>query len=171
MDDKIFETFQTFCQYGTRAGDVPTHEAFAFLAVHGSGIEPKPGFPGQAVFQFGRRRSQCTAVHPHQISTLQFANRKVRKVFRAEFFHVPVIPLQVCQQLVEPVLPLAVCGYGGDYSERIDVAHLVDVDGFVDSSGATMLAICSPAMLNALLGDMQVTACPVNVSGKEAKGM
>ena len=34
-----------------------------------------------------------------------------------------------------------------------------------------MLAICSPAMLNALLGDMQVTACPVNVSGKEAKGM
>ena len=52
-------------------------------------------------------RSQCTAVHPHQISTLQFANRKVRKVFRAEFFHVPVIPLQVCQQLVEPVLPLA----------------------------------------------------------------
>ena len=134
MDDKIFETFQTFCQYGTRAGDVPTHEAFAFLAVHGSGIEPKPGFPGQAVFQFGRRRSQCTAVHPHQISTLQFANRKVRKVFRAEFFHVPVIPLQVCQQLVEPVLPLAVCGYGGDYSERIDVAHLVDVDGFVDSA-------------------------------------
>ena len=55
-------------------------------------------------------------------------------MFRAEFFHVPVIPLQVCQQLVEPVLPLAVCGYGGDYSERIDVAHLVDVDGFVDSA-------------------------------------
>ena len=34
-----------------------------------------------------------------------------------------------------------------------------------------MLAICSPAMLNALLGDMQVTARPVNVSGKEAKGV
>ena len=91
MDDKIFETFQAFCQYGTRAGVVPTHEAFAFLAVHGSGIEPKPGFPGQAVFQFGGRRGQCAAVHPHQISTLQFANRKVRKVFRAELFHVPVI--------------------------------------------------------------------------------
>ena len=34
MDNKIFETFQAFCQYGTRAGDVPTHKAFAFLAVH-----------------------------------------------------------------------------------------------------------------------------------------
>ena len=97
-------------------------------------------------------------------------------MFRAELFHVPVIPLQVCQQLVEPVLPLAVCGDGGDYSERIYVAHLVDVDGFVDSAVHIFVRSHDVGDLQScdiecLLGDMQVTACPVNVSGKEAKGV
>ena len=53
MDDKIFETLQTFCHSGTRSGDVSSLDAFAFLPGPGSGIEPKPGFPGQAVFLFG----------------------------------------------------------------------------------------------------------------------
>ena len=139
-------------------------------------LSQKPGFPGQAVFQFGRRRGQCAAVHPYQISTLQFANRKVRKVFRAELFHVPVIPLQVCQQLVEPVLPLRYAAMvaitpKGLTSHTSLMLMALSIRRCISSSGATMLAICSPAILNALLGDMQVTACPVTVSGKEAKGV
>ena len=53
-------------------------------------------------------------------------------MFTAKLPHVEVIGVQILDELVQPLFPFVVSRLGGDYPERIDIAHLIVVDGPVD---------------------------------------
>ncbi len=64
--------------------------------------------------------------------------------------------------------------YCGDDTEWVDIAHFVSLIARsirlrMLLSAATIFAICKPARLKALLGEMQVAECNRNSSERDAK--
>ena len=74
---------------------------------------------------------QCPAVCPHQIGSFQLCHRYFRQVGTEECTQIVIVALQIVQQLKKPVLTFIISGDGSLNPERIDIAHLVNVDGTV----------------------------------------
>lgn len=78
--------------------------------------------------------SEFMTVHPHEICAFEFCDGKIGQVVFAEIDHVVVVAFEIGDKLRQPFFTLIVGGDCGDYSERIDIAYLVDVDCLVDFS-------------------------------------
>lgn len=74
---------------------------------------------------------QCPAVCPHQTGSFQLRHGYFRQVGTEECTQTVIVGLQIVQQLKKPVLAFIISGDGSLNPERIDIAHLVDVDGAV----------------------------------------
>ena len=74
---------------------------------------------------------QCPAVGPYQIGSFQLYHWYFRQVGTEECTQTVIVGLQIVQQLKKPVLAFIISGDGSFDTERIDIAHLVDVDGTI----------------------------------------
>lgn len=129
--DEAGEAGEAVAEAGALGGDVPAHEAFAGGAVHGAGVEPQAGLVAEFFLEDGGGNAEGTAVHPHEICSLEARQREGGEAVGAVFGHQGVVAVDVFEELLKPFGTVAVGFDGGDDAEGVDVTDLVVVDGAV----------------------------------------
>lgn len=158
------------------AGDIQADESLSARAVHRTGVDHQLLSLLQAQGRGIRTDTERPAVYPDQVSPFERQHGILRQSFLEKAAEIFVISPQVFPQGIEPLSTLVVSRCRSDHAERIDVAHFVDIDGTVDAAaylliGRDDIGDLQPAMLNALLGETQVTDFCWKRSDREAKGV
>ena len=120
-------TAQSFHHPLSRTGNVYTDESLASLTVYRSAADHHPTLCKQPFGDLVGCHAKSADIRPHKICALHRHYAHTRKPPGEKLTQCRVIAPDVCQQTVEPLPALIIGRYEGCHTERIYVAHLVDV--------------------------------------------
>ena len=157
---KSRNSLQGFHEERAGAGDVDTEVALARDgAIHRAGVQPDAGLLEEAVAigcdrvatnSGGRARRRtvgnsgcrrpsgktagsncCGDIDPDEVGAFEGHNAPLGEVLGNEIAEGTVVVPEVAVEGIKPVLAIVIGGLDGLWSEGVDIAHLVDIDGAV----------------------------------------
>jgi len=103
-------------------------------AVHGVWVNPYLGFVKKFIAEGLRSDAHLTDVYPREIGAFELAHMPLGQIFLDEIAQKLIITIEILVKCIYPILAVVIGCLEGYGAERIQVAHLIDIDSTIQST-------------------------------------